>query len=61
MRNPKRITLCLKQIEEIWNVNPDLRFGQLLSYMDMVSIFYKEDNKLFDLTKLDGPYFIDED
>lgn len=30
MRNPKRIKSILKLIEEIWENNPDQRFGQLL-------------------------------
>ena len=30
MRNPKRIKKILNKIEEIWNQNPDMRFGQLL-------------------------------
>ena len=33
-RNPDRIPLFLKELEEFWILNPDLRFGQILSILE---------------------------
>lgn len=30
MRNPNRIPVIIKEIEEFWKENPDLRLGQLI-------------------------------
>lgn len=47
MRDPKRINKVLAAIGEVWEKNPDLRLGQLLSnvYRDP-SLYYIEDDKL---------------
>lgn len=47
MRDPKRISEVLAAIGEVWEKNPDLRLGQLLSnvYRDP-SLYYIEDDKL---------------
>ena len=31
MRNPKRISQILKELEIYWNANPDWRLGQVMS------------------------------
>lgn len=36
MRNPNRIKPFLNYIEQMWNNNPDLRFGQLLVNLGIV-------------------------
>ena len=30
MRDPNRISVVLRAVEEVWRANPDLRLGQLL-------------------------------
>jgi uncharacterized protein YihD (DUF1040 family) len=52
-RDPKRIPLILKQLEEIWQEHPDLRLGQLI--LNMVrgeypnpTLYYMEDDRLID-------------
>ena len=47
MRDPKRIPIILKAVEEFWTKYPDLRLGQLLynaTYPN--SVFYYEDEDL---------------
>jgi hypothetical protein len=50
-RDPKRIPLILKQLEEVWQEHPDLRLGQLV--LNVLSgdipnplLYYIEDDKL---------------
>ena len=52
MRDPKRINKVLAAIGEVWEKNPDLRLGQLLSnvYRDP-SLYYIEDDKLVEEIK----------
>lgn len=56
MRDPKRIPEILKEIERIWNKNPDLRLVQLLlNVMTPFNAPYcMEDDKL--LKKLKDMY-----
>lgn len=48
-RDPKRIKEILTELERVWNDNPDLRFGQLISNLfeniHGASLFYTEDDK----------------
>ena len=49
-RNPERIPLFLKELEEFWIVNPDLRFGQIISILEKElneDSFNAEDEKWF--------------
>ena len=46
MRDPKRIPETLKEIEIIWNKNPDLRLVQLLLNV---------------MTPFNAPYYIEDD
>jgi len=47
MRNPKRIKRILKQIEDIWEANPDLRLCQLIGNCFAAGDhYYKEDSDL---------------
>ena len=52
MRDPKRINKVLAAIGEVWEKNPDLRLGQLLSnvYRDP-ALYYIEDDKLVEEIK----------
>jgi len=54
MRDPKRIDKLLDTIRIIWKANPDLRWQQLMDYIDSNdSKFHMEDeefNKLLDKT-----------
>lgn len=36
MRDPKRIRRMLEKLEKIWESNPDLRFTQLLIWLDVI-------------------------
>ena len=47
MRNPKRIKKVLKAIEEVWELYPDMRLGQLICnvYRDPI-LYYIEDKEL---------------
>ena len=54
MRDPNRIDIILKKIEEVWKKNPDLRLGQLLTdaanhsgWKGNDDLFYYEDSDLF--------------
>lgn len=51
MRDPNRIPEILKQIQDIWVENPDLRLFQLLenSVPTGTNTYYLEDNKLQEL------------
>lgn len=50
MRDPKRISIVLKAIKEIWAKNPDLRLGQLICNVarDPV-VYYLEDDELVNM------------
>lgn len=53
MRNPKRIPIILKELEEYWTQHPDLRLGQIVSNfaspgIERIDPFYTEDRILFD-------------
>lgn len=54
MRDPSRINKLLNELEELWNIVPDWRFGQLiinlLSYIGR-DPFYFEDDKMEDIIK----------
>ena len=53
MRNIKRIKPIIEKLEEIWNIHPDQRFGQLLgnvigdisSEEKLGDIFFPEDDE----------------
>ena len=48
MRNPNRIKPFLEKIQGYWELNPDLRFGQIISILsDKIGrdIFYVEENE----------------
>lgn len=47
MRNPKRITVVLEQLGDIWIRVPDLRLGQLLGILS-IDTFNVEDYNLID-------------
>lgn len=55
MRNPKRIPLILKALEEKWLENSDMRFGQLLINMgiaiDEINLWTVEDDKMLEHIK----------
>lgn len=50
MRNPKRITVIMKKITQLWQRYPDLRFFQLVEMLKskcpMSDVFYFEDDDL---------------
>ncbi|KKN58018.1 hypothetical protein LCGC14_0556760 [marine sediment metagenome] len=50
MRDQKRIKRILKEVEELWNEHPDLRFGQLLINLgivdDSLRVWNNEDSEL---------------
>lgn len=59
MRDPKRIDVICKMIADLWHYYPDLRFFQLVSYIQTQidssskDFFYFEDDKLKEeLTKI---------
>jgi len=60
MRNPKRIPVIIETLEEIWEKNPDLRFGQLVSnlygkyFRDKDMFFVEDDDFLNCLFKENG-------
>ena len=53
MRNPKKISKILKEIEKIWKKNPNLRLGQLIMnvYEFQGVLYYVGDEKLIQLLK----------
>jgi uncharacterized protein YihD (DUF1040 family) len=52
MRDPKRINRILKLLEKAWDIEPDLRLGQLVSILaysvqkPAAEPFYAEDDKM---------------
>lgn len=57
MRDPKRITKILDELEEYWNNHPNWRLGQLLSNLSYElsgsnDPFFIEDEALLDILKL---------
>lgn len=55
MRDPKRITPLLIELEKQWKRFPDWRFGQLIEnikrFYDIDDLFYIEDDKMLELIK----------
>jgi hypothetical protein len=51
MRDPQRIPLVLKELEEIWKENPDLRLGQLILNCFAHDFYYMEDVELISVIK----------
>ncbi len=55
MRDPKRITPLLTELEKQWERFPDWRFGQLIGnikrFYDIDDLFYIEDDKMLELIK----------
>ncbi|MCI7633905.1 MAG: hypothetical protein MSS80_07760 [Mollicutes bacterium] len=55
MRDPKRITPLLTELEKQWKRFPDWRFGQLIEnikrFYDINDLFYIEDDKMLELIK----------
>lgn len=52
MRDPNRIKLFIKELENVWNKNPDLRFYQLISAItEGKDLFYMEDEDFLELIK----------
>ena len=55
MRDPKRITPLLIELEKQWERFPDWRFGQLIEnikrFYDINDLFYIEDDKMLELIK----------
>jgi len=40
MRDPDRIPKILNEIKEVWEMNPDLRLGQLIGKLGIEHIIY---------------------
>lgn len=55
MRDPKRVTPLLIELEKQWKRFPDWRFGQLIEnikrFYDIDDLFYIEDDKMLELIK----------
>ena len=54
MRNPKRIHRMMKELEELWKVVPNWRFGQLICNIfgtQNIDIFHIEDDKAEEIIK----------
>ena len=52
MRDPKRITKTLQEIQKVWEQFPDLRLGQLLlNATDDTILYYLEDEELVEYLK----------
>lgn len=56
MRDPKRITEILDLLDQVWSVNPDLRFFQFVEFLKMkISygmgdyFFFEDDNLIKEL------------
>lgn len=47
MRDPERIKPFLERVEELWQLHPDLRFGQIINLMitDNKDPFYMEEDE----------------
>lgn len=57
MRDPKRITKILDELEEYWNNHPNWRLGQVMSNLSYELLgdndpFFIEDEMLLELLKL---------
>jgi len=53
MRNPARIPLVLKAIEDIWKQAPDMRLGQLIgNVMEGIALYYTEDDDFIEQMKM---------
>lgn len=64
MRDPKRISKFMTVVKDLWRLNPDLRFGQLiLNAVEADSLYYMEDDELLEkITNLySGSEGIDEE
>ena len=51
MRDPKRISKFMTTVKDLWRLNPDLRFGQLILNViqtDKEDLFYIEDDVLLE-------------
>lgn len=52
MKDTKRIPIIMKAVQELWENNPDLRFGQLVNLISVAdtgeakALFYMEDDVL---------------
>jgi len=61
MRNKYRIKPFLSELENIWEANPDLRFGQLISILagkiDRDIFFPEEDEWLEAIRAVKTPYY----
>ena len=55
MRDPKRITPLLTELEKQWKRFPDWRFGQLIEnikrFYSVDDLFYIEDDRMLELIK----------
>ena len=55
MRDPKRITPLLTELEKQWKRFPDWRFGQLIEnikrFYSVDDLFFIEDDKMLELIK----------
>lgn len=56
MRDKKRISIVLKEIERIWEESPDVRFNQL---MDTLAYNYKKEKGVTDLFYLEDDIYLD--
>ncbi len=47
-RNPDRISVVMRVVEELWKKHPDMRLGQLLgnSFSSELKLYYAEDEVL---------------
>ncbi len=49
MRDKKRIKPIMEKLTKFWEVNPDLRFGQVIyilaEKLNVIDIFFPEDDK----------------
>lgn len=58
MRDVKRIYQIVNLLEDVWLLNPDLRFGQIVELMfkalkeENVDPFYVEDEKFAEILKV---------
>ena len=54
MRDSKRIKKVMKTLEELWNIDPDMRFGQLflnLEYFKKTSTWNAEEDEWLEAIK----------
>ena len=54
MRDPNRIPLVLKQLEEIWTKHADIRLAQLIENLHTTvgeNLYYIEDQQLIELLR----------